>query len=117
MVLDQFGIDGEDLFKILIPAAIMLYGGRKVVSSDSTRSRGWGVFVFLFGLLMLVGKLNLLFHSLLAIGVIYLGFRLLRRGSRAPEHVPSMVERQWAQTVLKEDALDRWEKDLRSRQN
>jgi len=117
MVLDQFGIGGDVIFHFLIPGVIMYYGAKKLLSASPAGSKGWGIFVFLFGLLMLAGKLDLLFHSLLAIGVMYLGYRMLRRKSRIPECVPSIAERQWAQSVLREDAIDRWEKELRSRQN
>lgn len=117
MILDLFGIDGDDIFRYLIPLAIMLYGGRKLVSSHSTGSKVWGVFVFLFGLLMLIGKMKLLFSSLLAIGIIVLGYRLLRRSSRQTEYVPSYAERHWAQSVLKEDMLDRWDKEMATKRN
>jgi len=113
VLLDQLGIDSGDLIGVLIPAVIMIYGARKVMGSSG--SRFWGVLVFLFGLLMLFGKLHLLFHSILAIGVIYLGYRLLRP---QPEHkeAPKAWERQWAQGILKEDSLDDWEKNVTRRQ-
>ncbi|MFY0545149.1 LiaF transmembrane domain-containing protein [Brevibacillus sp. H7] len=110
VILDQFGIDGGDLFGILIPAVIMVYGAKKVVSGSGTKF--WGVLVFLFGLLMLIGKLDLLFTNLLAIAIIYFGYRLIKRRDTPMEPAPSALERHWAQQVLKEDALDRWEREL-----
>ncbi|GED67718.1 hypothetical protein BRE01_14200 [Brevibacillus reuszeri] len=113
VLLDQLGIDSGDLIGVLIPSVIMLYGARKVMSSSG--SRFWGVIVFLFGLLMLFGKLHLLFHSILAIGVIYLGYRLLRPRPEQKEAPPAW-ERQWAQGILKEDKLDDWERNVNRRQ-
>ncbi|HBZ80720.1 MULTISPECIES: hypothetical protein [Brevibacillus] len=113
VLLDQIGIDFGDLIGLLIPGVIMLYGARKIMGQSG--SRFWGIVIFLFGFLMLIGKLHLLFHGLLAIGVIYLGYRLLRP-SHVPKEAPPAWERQWAQKVLKEDALDAWEKDVTRRQ-
>ncbi|MCK9907419.1 hypothetical protein MXD63_46405, partial [Frankia sp. Cpl3] len=71
----------------------------------------------LFGLLMLISKLDLLFTSVLAAGIIYAGYRLIRRRpEHADDQAPSMMERQWARQILKEDALDRWEREHRLRQ-
>ncbi|MED4782679.1 LiaF transmembrane domain-containing protein [Brevibacillus choshinensis] len=109
VLLDQLGIDSGDILRILVPGVIMLYGARKVMGQGG--SRFWGVLIFLFGLLMLVGKLHLLFHSILAIGIIYLGYCLIRP-KPAPKEGPAEWERQWAQRVLKEDALDNWEKGV-----
>jgi len=79
-------------------------------------SRFWGVLVFLFGLLMLIGKLHLLFHSIVAIGVIYLGYRLIRQKPTPPEG-PAEWESQWAKRVWKEDDLDQRERTVtRNRQ-
>ncbi|WNC15841.1 LiaF transmembrane domain-containing protein [Brevibacillus brevis] len=108
VLLDQLGIDSGDILGLLVPGVIMLYGARKVLGHGG--SRFWGVLVFLFGLLMLFGKLHLLFHSILAIGVIYLGYRLIRPAP-TPKEGPPEWERQWAKSVLKEDVLDRWEKN------
>jgi lia operon protein LiaI len=110
VLLDQFGIDSGEILGILIPAVIMLYGAKKVLSGSG--SRFWGMLVFLFGLLMLIGKLELLFHNLLAIGVIYLGYRLIKRRDMPAETAPSALERHWAKQVLKEDVLDQWEQNV-----
>jgi lia operon protein LiaI len=116
VLLDQFGIDGGDFLGVLIPAVIMLYGAQKVMSGSG--SRFWGILVFLFGLLMLIGKLDLLFHNLLAIGIIYLGYRLIKRRDIPVETAPSALERQWAKQVLREDVLDQWERHvLKKRQS
>lgn len=109
VLLDQLGIDSGDILGLLVPGVIMLYGARKVLGHGG--SRFWGVLIFLFGLLMLVGKLHLLFHSILAIGIIYLGYCLIRP-KQAPKEGPPEWERQWAQRVLKEDTLDQWEKGV-----
>lgn len=114
VLLDQLGIDGGDILGLLIPGVIMLYGARKVMGS--TGSRFWGVLIFLFGFLMLIGKLHLLFQSILAIGVIYLGYRLLRQRDVSKEAPPAW-QRKWAKQVLQEDtALDKWEQSVISRQ-
>jgi lia operon protein LiaI len=110
VILDQLGIDGGDLFGILIPAVIMIYGAKKVVRGSG--SKFWGVLVFLFGLLMLIGKLDLLFTNLLAIAIIYLGYRLIRRRDIPTQPAPSALEQYWARQILKEDTLDRWEHEL-----
>ncbi|MDF2682621.1 MAG: hypothetical protein K0R47_3811 [Brevibacillus sp.] len=109
VLLDQLGIDSGDILGLLVPGVIMLYGARKVMGHGG--SRFWGVLIFLFGLLMLFGKLHLLFHSILAIGIIYLGYSLIRP-KQAPKEGPAEWERQWAQRVLKEDSLDNWEKGV-----
>ncbi|MBO8164622.1 MAG: hypothetical protein H0Z34_12985 [Brevibacillus sp.] len=111
LLLDLVGIDTGDIIRLLIPAAIMVYGAKRVISAESTGKRVWGICAFLFGLLMLIGKLELLFSSLLAVAVIYLGIRLLRRQSAFADESPDFVERQWAQSVLREDVLDRWERE------
>jgi lia operon protein LiaI len=111
--LDEAGIDAGDLFQVLIPGAIMVYGARKVIGSSG--SKFWGAAIFLFGLLMLVGKLHLLFSSLLAVVVIYIGYRLIRRRPE-PDDIPSLMERQWAKKILQEDALDRWEREQQASQ-
>lgn len=110
VLLDQVGIDIGDLIGFIIPGFIMLYGAKKIMGQSG--SRFWGVLLFLFGFLMLIGKLHLLFHALLAIGVIYLGYRLLRPGHQ-PKEAPPTWEREWAQKVLKEDTLDSWEKQVK----
>jgi lia operon protein LiaI len=110
VLLDQFGIDSGDVLGILIPVVIMLYGAKKVMSGSG--SRFWGMLVFLFGLLMLIGKLELLFHNLLAIGIIYLGYRLIKRRDIPAETAPSALERHWAKQVLREDMLDQWEQNV-----
>jgi len=116
LFLDQFGIDLGDLLGLLIPAAILVYGASKVMHAESTGKRCWGIFLFLFGLLALFGKLHLLFSSLLAIATIYLGYRLIRRKPFAADPVPSDLERHWAQSVLKdEDWLDRWEQQVQQK--
>lgn len=114
LLLDQLGLV-KNVFQILIPGLIMLYGAKKVISNESAGKKGFGVFVFLFGFLMMIGKLHLLFSSLLAIGVIYLGFRLLRGGTKSADEVPGFAERHWAQAVLRQDALDRWERELEAK--
>jgi lia operon protein LiaI len=107
VLLDQLGIDSGAIISLLIAGAIMVYGVRKFVGSSG--SRFWGVAVFLFGFLMLIGKLELLFTSLLAIGIICLGYRLIRSRDRSREAPPEW-ERQWARRVIREaDYLDRWE--------
>ncbi|USG64763.1 hypothetical protein NDK47_21965 [Brevibacillus ruminantium] len=105
--LDLLGIHSGRFLGILIPGLIMLYGARKLMSGSG--SRFWGLLVFLFGLLMLIGKLHLLFNVIIAVGVIYLGYRLIRRHDRSDDHMPTVWEKQWAERVLKEDALDNWE--------
>ncbi|MEJ8548634.1 LiaF transmembrane domain-containing protein [Brevibacillus borstelensis] len=107
VLMDLIGIDAGDFLGVLIPGLIMLYGARKVMGSSG--SRFWGILVFLFGLLMLIGKLHLLFNIALAIGVIYLGYRFIRRKDKTDDSMPAAWERQWARQVLKEDALDSWE--------
>ncbi|QQE73817.1 hypothetical protein KDJ56_18370 [Brevibacillus composti] len=114
VLLDLLGIDGGHFLGVLIPGLIMLYGARKVIKGSG--SRFFGILVFLFGLLMMIGKLHLLFNVILAIGVIYLGYRLIRRRDKSDEHMPTRWERQWAQQVLKEDALDRWERQTTQKQ-
>jgi lia operon protein LiaI len=110
ILLDLIGIDMGDIIGVLIAAVIMVYGARKIMRSSG--SRFWGVLLFLFGFLMLIGKLDLFFTSLLAIGVIYLGYRLIRSKDHS-EEVPSEWERQWAKRVLREtDSLDQWEERL-----
>lgn len=107
VLLDQIGIDSGEIIGLLIAAVIMVYGLRKMLRPSG--SRFWGILVFLFGFLMMIGKLDLLFTSLLAIGVIYIGYRLIRSRD-CSEEAPPEWERQWAQRVLREaDALDRWE--------
>lgn len=106
VLLDQVGIDSGDVIGLLIPAVIMIYGARKIMGSSG--SRFWGILIFLFGFLMLIGKLHLLFTSLLAVGVIYLGYRLIRSKDVSKEAPPEW-ERQWARRVLKEESLDQWE--------
>lgn len=112
VLLDLIGIDIGDLLGFIIPGVIMIYGAKKIMGQ--TGSSFWGILVFLFGFLMLIGKLDLLFHALLAIGVIYLGYRLLRP-SQEPKQAPPAWEREWAQKVLKEDTLDTWERNVRRR--
>lgn len=115
IVFDEIGIDVGDIFEVLIPGAIMVFGARKVLSD--TGSKFWGAVIFLFGLLTLIGKLELLFSSVLAIVIIWAGYRLIRqRPQPADDQAPSMMERRWAQQILKEDALDRWERERRLRQ-
>ncbi|MED1876454.1 hypothetical protein NSQ24_05800 [Brevibacillus sp. FSL L8-0520] len=114
VLLDQLGIDGGDFLGVLIPGLIMLYGARKVIGSSG--SRFWGILIFLFGLLMLIGKLHLLFNVVLAIGVIYLGYRFIRRSDKTHDSMPTVWERQWARQVLKEDTLDSWEHRIAKKQ-
>ncbi|WP_400164749.1 LiaF transmembrane domain-containing protein [Brevibacillus sp. TJ4] len=110
ILLDLIGIDGGRIIGLLIAAVIMVYGIRKMMRS--TGSRIWGVLIFLFGFLMLIGKLNLFFTSLLAIGVIYIGYKLIRSQDDS-EQAPSEWERQWAKRVLREsESLDQWEERL-----
>lgn len=115
LILDLFGIHTGDLISFLIPGAIMLYGGKRLIHGGSAGKKGWGAFVFLFGLLMLIGKLDLLFSCLLAMIAIYFGYRLIRRQSKPVHSVPDVLERRWAEAVLKEDALDRWEREHQAR--
>lgn len=110
VMLDQFGIDGGDLLGMMIPAVIMVYGARKVMRGSG--SKMGGIVIFLFGLFMLIGKLELLFSNLLAIAVIYFGYRLIRRRDIPAQPAPHVMEQQWARHVLQEDALDRWEREL-----
>ncbi|MFD2369181.1 hypothetical protein ACFSO0_04190 [Brevibacillus sp. GCM10020057] len=113
VLLDQFGIDSGDILRLLIPGVLMLYGARKILGHGS---RFWGVIVFLLGFLLLSGKLHLLFHSIVAIGVIYLGYRLIRQKPTPPQG-PSEWESRWAKRMLKEDDLDLWERAVtRNRQ-
>lgn len=107
VLLDQIGIDSGDVIGLLIPAVIMIYGARKIMGSSG--SRFWGILIFMFGFLMLIGKLHLLFTSLLAVGVIYLGYRLIRSKDDVSKEAPPEWERQWARRVLKEETLDQWE--------
>lgn len=109
VLLDQLGIRSSHIIGLLIPGAITIYGASKIIRSSG--SRFWGVLIFLFGFLMLIGKLGLLFHSILAVGVIWLGFKLLRQKETAKE-APAEWERQWAKKVLKEDTLDSWERSV-----
>ncbi len=114
LFLDQFGIHLGSIIKLLIPGLIMVYGAKKILSPGGAGSKGLGIFVFLLGLLMLVGKLHVLFSSLLAVGIIYAGYCMLRRRSIEPEPV-SAAERQWAKTILKEDMIDRFEQEIKAR--
>lgn len=97
----------------------MVYGCKKVLSAGSTGNKGWGIFVFLFGLLMLLNKLSLLFGCMLAIAIIYCGFKVMKSQRHTAQHesTPSMWEREWAQSVLREDKLDRWEYEVKKRQH
>jgi lia operon protein LiaI len=106
VLLDMIGIDGSEVLGLLIPGVIMFYGAKKIMGNAG--SRFWGILIFLFGFLMLIGKLDLLFTSMLAIGVIYLGYRLIRSKDVSKETPPEW-ERQWARQVLKEETLDQWE--------
>ncbi len=113
-LVDQLGLI-RHLFHFLLPGLIMIYGAKKVISNESGGKKGFGLFVFLFGLLMMIGKLDLLFSSVLAIGIIYLGLRLLRRGTKRVDDFPGIAERHWAQAVLKQDALERWDREVEAR--
>lgn len=104
-----FGIDLGDIIAFAIPLVLMFYGARQVLKHGSSK-RMWGAVVFLFGLLMLIGKLELFFGSLLALALLYFGVRQLRRGSMEDD-LPSYAERQWAKAVLSDDTLDRWERE------
>ena len=107
LLLDLLGFSGGRIISLLIAGAIMAYGVRKIVGSSG--SRFWGAAVFLFGFLLLLGKLDLFFAGLLAGGLLYFGCSLIRSRNRFRE-TPSEWERQWAQGVLREaDILDRWE--------
>lgn len=115
LVLDLLGIHLDMIMRMLIPGLMMIYGAKKLFTGQSSGAKYWGIFVFLFGLLMLIGKLDLLFTSLLAIIILYAGFRLLRGRSHQAVEPVSMAERKWAQAVLKEDALDRFEREWKER--
>ncbi len=116
LLLSLVGIDTGDIIRFLIPGTIMFYGGKTLIHGASTGKKGWGAFLFLFGLLMLIGKLELLFSCLLAMTAIFFGYRLIRRQSRPVHTVPDVMERRWAEAVLKEDALDRWEREHQAQQ-
>jgi lia operon protein LiaI len=115
LILDILGIDTGDLLGLLIPGAIMLYGAKRLLQAGSAGKKGWGAFVFVFGLLMLIGKLELLFSCLLAITVMVIGYRLLRRRPSPAARMPDIGERHWAHSMLKDDVLDRWEKEWQTR--
>ncbi|MGD8191989.1 LiaF transmembrane domain-containing protein [Brevibacillus ginsengisoli] len=114
LLVDQLGLV-RHLFHLLIPGLIMIFGAKKVISDESAGKKFFGLFIFLFGFLMMIGKLHLLFSSLLAIGVIYFGFRLIRRDTHRTDEAVGYADRQWAKAVLKEDALDRWEREVDAR--
>lgn len=114
LLVDQLGLI-RHVFHILIPGLIMIYGAKKVISDESAGKKFFGLFIFLFGLLMMIGKLHLLFSSLLAIGIIFLGFRLMRRGTYRTDEMTGFADHRWAQAVLKQDALDRWEREVEAR--
>lgn len=116
LLVDQLGLV-RHLFHILIPGLIMIYGAKKVISDEAAGKKFFGLFIFLFGLLMMIGKLHLLFSSMLAIGIIYAGFRLIRRGTQRTDEVVGFADRQWAHAVLREDALDRWEREVEARKH
>lgn len=115
LVFDQMGIHFGTIMRVFIPGLLMVYGARKIISTEPANSKGWGIFVFLFGLLMLIGKLNLLFSSLVAVAIIYAGFRLLKGNRHQPSEAVSMAERNWAQSILKEDELDRFEREWKQK--
>ncbi|AUM63689.1 hypothetical protein GOP56_19465 [Brevibacillus sp. 7WMA2] len=119
VLLDKLGLGIDRLIPMFIAGLLMVYGCKKVLSAGSTGNKGWGIFVFLFGLLMLLNKLSLLFGCLLAIAIIYFGCKLMKgqRHTAPYESTPSMWEREWAQSVLREDKLDRWENELKKRQH
>lgn len=112
LLLDLFGIDTGDLLGYLIPGAMMLYGGKKVVWGQSTGGKAWGTVLFLIGLLLLVGKMELLFSCLLAIGAIYFGYRLIRKQPKHPQTAHTLLEQRWAQAVLKEDEFERQHREF-----
>lgn len=114
LLVDQLGLV-RHLFHILIPGLIMIFGAKKVISDEAAGKKFFGVFIFVFGLLMLIGKMHLLFSSMLAIGIIFTGFRLIRRGSQRTDEVVGFADRQWAHAVLREDALDRWEREVEAK--
>lgn len=114
LIMDQLGLI-RSLFHILIPGLIMIFGAKKVISDESAGKKFFGIFIFLFGLLMMIGKLHLLFSCLLAVAIIFLGFRLMRRGTSRTDEMVGFADRQWAQAVLKQDALDRWEREVEAR--
>lgn len=116
LVLDQLGIHVGTIMRVFIPGLLMVYGAKRIISTGPVKSKGWGVFIFLFGLLMLIGKLNLLFSSLVAIAILYAGFRLLSHRHQPSEAV-SMADRHWAQSILKEDELDRFEREWKQKQS
>ncbi|WP_139492302.1 LiaF transmembrane domain-containing protein [Brevibacillus dissolubilis] len=116
LFLDMLGIDGGDIFGFLIPGLIMVYGAKKLMAGEGKGGRWWGIMVFLFGFLMMIGKLDLLFTSALSIVVIYFGFKLLRSRNRDPHEAPSILEREWAKKILREDELDHFERKSTAKQ-
>ncbi|MET3292043.1 hypothetical protein EDM56_00910 [Brevibacillus fluminis] len=117
LVFDQLGIHFGTIMRVFIPGLLMVYGAKKIISTEPANSKGWGIFVFLFGLLMLIGKLNLLFSSLVAVAIIYAGFRLLKSHKHQPPEAVSMAERHWAQSILKQDELDRFEREWKQKKS
>jgi lia operon protein LiaI len=113
IILDMIGFGVGTILRLAIPVLLMMYGARKILASPSKGGKGWGIFVFLFGLLMLIGKLHLLFSTLLAIGILYYGMRLIRRPAPAM-HLPGDGERMWAARFLRDDLVDRWEREWRN---
>lgn len=113
IILDMIGFGVGTILRLAIPVLLMMYGARKILASPSKGGKGWGIFVFLFGLLMLIGKLHLLFSTLLAIGILYYGMRLIRRPAPAM-HLQGDGERMWAARFLRDDLVDRWEREWRN---
>ncbi|MFM1655266.1 hypothetical protein ACI7RC_24700 [Brevibacillus sp. B_LB10_24] len=105
----------KGLLGFLISGAVIFWGGSKLLAAKSTGGRIWGAFLVFFGILMLTGKVHLLFSTLIAVGILYLGYRLIRSHPEPSAEEVSYYERKWARSVLKEDTLDSWEDDLRSR--
>lgn len=117
VLLDKLGLGIDRLIPMFIAGLLMIYGCKKVLSAGSTGNKGWGIFVFLFGLLMLLNKLSLLFGCMLAIAIIYFGFKVMKSQRHSSQHeAPPIWERDWAKSVLREDKLDRWEHELKKRQ-
>lgn len=84
ILLGVLGIHLGGLISLAIAGLIMIYGIKKIVTASSRGQKWFGAALLIFGILMLVGAVHLIFKVLIALVVVYFGYKLLKGDHERP---------------------------------
>jgi len=112
LLLSAIGLHAGWLIRLIVSLLIIVYGVKKIRRANTKLQKGWGIALFVFGILMLIGAAHLFIGIAIAVLLMYFGLKVMKNESK-PHREQAMGAWEGAAATVQEDAFDvEWNKRM-----